>query len=105
MSKMYYVSMRTIEQAERMRDKYSFILEEKENKLYFQTEIKLTQNEILNIEKAIVMCKEKINEISEALSNISGYNKLPWKHIVVLREAAAMRDVLDDEINSKRNFK
>lgn len=104
MERLYFVSIKTISQAERMRDKYAFILEQKEDKLYSQTEQKLTEKEINDIEKAIAICREKINKISDALLSIQGYNKVPAKYYETLLEAAALRDVLDEEIETKRNF-
>lgn len=93
MSKLYYISNHIMEQAERMRDKIDFLIEDVEyesifnpNKSYeeYESIIKHLENHKLNLEKAF--------------DNIIGNERIPkaeWKYIIILKKYATKRDILD----------
>lgn len=83
MSKLYYISNHIMEQAERMRDKIDFLIEDVEyesifnpNKSYeeYESIIKHLEYHKLNLEKAF--------------DNIIGNERIPkaeWKYIIILK--------------------
>lgn len=92
MDKLYFFGMRIWEQAERYHEKLAYWIS--------------CESENYTEEEYNTLVKEK-NEISEALNNIRGSfgaPRAPWKSIQILKKAAAKRDILDFEIEVKRNF-
>lgn len=90
--KKYYISQKTMEQAERMLDK-----------MYFWKEVTLfdalcTKNITLEEHnKKVEEYQSQIDELEEALYSVNGQGcyKAEWKYVEILKKYAAKRDELD----------
>lgn len=95
MSKMYYIKTRTMEQAERMRDKLMFKLDIELLDAYKEKEITFEEYQ----EKEAILVSQ-IEELDEAMNNITSDKgcvnyKAEWKYIEIINKYANQRNILD----------
>lgn len=93
MSKLYYISNHIMEQAERMRDKIDFLIEDVEYESLFNPTKSYEEYE--NIIRSLENHKFTLEK---AFDNIIGNERTPkakWKYIIILKKYATKRDILD----------
>lgn len=91
MEKTYFIQKRVIEQAERMKEKYAYILDVECFDL-------LIAGETEAYDKKVKEVSALQDELVEAFENIhsEGYSyKAPWKYVEILKKHAYSRDILD----------
>lgn len=105
MSKLYYVSTKTITQAERMREKLNFLADAEFWKVQYQGKDgypKLTDEDVEKCFENICSYKDKSKRLTDALNGIVDWNRGTWNDIETIKAFAYERDILDAEIECLR---
>lgn len=90
MAKRYFVSFKTLTQAERMADK----LYSEADKLYWNL-MDLDGEEYQEVSNRMKALNKRVTELRHALHQVDGERKAEWKYIEILKLAENERSFMD----------